>query len=79
MIKIGGTVRHKSRIDGSKYQYCYVLRIESSDVIESYRSIISTESERFQNNFKDQQHWYFNLLTQIHTPFSMPFSWEKII
>ena len=54
MIKIGGTVRHKSRIDGSKYQYCYVIRIESSDVIESYRSIIITESERSQNNFKDQ-------------------------
>ena len=54
MIKIGGTVRHKSRIDGGKYEYCCVLRIESSDVIESYRSIISTESERSQNNFKDQ-------------------------
>ncbi|MBW1766562.1 MAG: hypothetical protein JRI43_04940 [Deltaproteobacteria bacterium] len=39
MIKIDGTVRHKSRIDEGKYQGCYVLGIESPDIIESCRPV----------------------------------------
>ena len=35
MIKIDGAVRHKTRIDKGKYQDCYLLGIESSDIIES--------------------------------------------
>ena len=35
MIKIDGTVRHKSKIDEGKYTGCYILGIESPDIIET--------------------------------------------
>lgn len=39
MIRIDGTVRHKSRIGEGKYQGCYVLGIESPKFIQSNRPV----------------------------------------
>ena len=35
MIKIDGTVRRKTKIEKGKYQGCYLLGVESPDIIES--------------------------------------------
>jgi len=37
MIKVDGTVRHKTLIKEGKYRDCYILGLESPDIIESYR------------------------------------------
>ena len=34
MSKVDGTVRHKSKIEDGKYKDCYILGIESSDIID---------------------------------------------
>jgi hypothetical protein len=39
MIKIDGTVRHKSKIEEGKYKDCYLLGIESPDIIDSCKPI----------------------------------------
>ena len=37
MIKVDGIVRHKTPIKEGKYEGCYILGIESPDIIESYK------------------------------------------
>ncbi len=39
MIKVDGTVRHKSKIEEGKYKDCYILGIESLDIIDSCNPI----------------------------------------
>ncbi len=39
MIKVDGTVRHKSKIEDGKYKDCYILGIESPDIIDSCKPI----------------------------------------
>ena len=39
MIKVDGTVRHKSKIEEGKYKDCYILGIESPDIIDSCKPI----------------------------------------
>ena len=41
MTKINGTVRHKSKIEEGKYKDCYILGIESPDIIDSFKPIKS--------------------------------------
>jgi len=40
-IKVDGMVRHKSKIEEGKYKDCYLLGIESQDIIDSYKPIES--------------------------------------
>ena len=35
MIEVDGKVKHKTRIEEGKYKGCYLLGIESPDIIES--------------------------------------------
>lgn len=35
MIRVNGTVRHKTRVDAGRYKGCYVVGIESPDIIEN--------------------------------------------
>jgi hypothetical protein len=37
MIRVNGTVRHITRIENGKYKDCYILGIESPEIIESCR------------------------------------------
>ena len=37
IIKVQGTVRHKSKIREGKYEGCYILGIESPDIIEGWQ------------------------------------------
>ena len=37
MIKVDGVVRHKTLIKEGKYRDCYILGVESPDIIESYK------------------------------------------
>ncbi len=37
MIKVDGTVRHKSKIEEGEHKGCYVMGIQSQDIIESCR------------------------------------------
>jgi CheY-like chemotaxis protein len=39
MMKVDGTVRHKSKIEEGKYKDCYILGIESPDIIDSCKPI----------------------------------------
>lgn len=39
IIKVQGTVRHKSKIREGKYTGCYILGIESPDIIEGWKSL----------------------------------------
>ncbi len=39
IIKVQGTVRHKSKIREGKYEGCYILGIESPDIIEGWKSL----------------------------------------
>jgi len=39
MTKVDGTVRHKSKIEEGKYKDCYILGIESPDIIDSCEPI----------------------------------------
>ncbi|MDY7038898.1 MAG: hypothetical protein SV375_22430 [Thermodesulfobacteriota bacterium] len=41
MIKVDGTVRHKTEIMEGKYKGCYVLGIESPEIIQGFRPDIS--------------------------------------
>ena len=38
LIKVAGHVRHKTKIEEGKYKGCYLLGIESPEVIESCKS-----------------------------------------
>jgi hypothetical protein len=44
MIKVSGTVRHITKIDEGKYKGCYILGIESPDIIESCKPTRVRES-----------------------------------
>jgi hypothetical protein len=44
MIKVSGTVRHVTKIDEGKYKGCYILGIESPDIIESCKPTKVRES-----------------------------------
>ena len=39
MINVDGTVRHKSKIEDGKYKGCFMLGIETPDIIDSCKSI----------------------------------------
>lgn len=39
IIKVQGTVRHKTKIGDGKYEGCYILGIESPDIIEGWQTI----------------------------------------
>ena len=39
IIKVQGTVRHKSKIREGKYEGCYILGIESPDIIEGWKPV----------------------------------------
>lgn len=39
MIKVDGTVRHKSKIEDGKYKGCFMLGIESPDIMGSCKPI----------------------------------------
>lgn len=39
MIRVEGTVRHKTIINGGKYRGCYMLGIESPEIIESCKPV----------------------------------------
>lgn len=39
IIKVQGTVRHKSKIREGKHEGCYILGIESPDIIEGWKSL----------------------------------------
>ena len=39
MIQVNGTVRHKTKIEKGKYRDCYLLGIESPEIIESCKPI----------------------------------------
>lgn len=43
MIKVSGTVRHVTKIDEGKYKGCYILGIESPDIIESCKPMKAGE------------------------------------
>jgi hypothetical protein len=45
MIKVSGTVRHITKIDEGKYKGCYILGIESPDIIESCKPTRVREHE----------------------------------
>ena len=39
MFNVDGTIRHKSKIEDGKYQGCFILGIETSDIVDSCKSI----------------------------------------
>lgn len=39
MINVDGTVRHKSKIEDGKYKGCFMLGIETPDIIDSCKPI----------------------------------------
>ncbi|MFC1819784.1 hypothetical protein ACFLZG_01740 [Thermodesulfobacteriota bacterium] len=40
MIKVKGTLRHKTRIEKGKYKGCYLIGIESPDLIKGCKPIL---------------------------------------